>query len=184
MSGEFLKVFLVFLMLIISSCSMLDNLIEVMLYPYKKPKSFEFYNKDFQLSKDDIFKTEIFYYTKGVGVSGEYYDYFKFYSDGMVYHYGGTSILPNEAYQKKYFNITRKRNGVPNYRKASWGYFYLNNDSLKFSIVDYTALSEDKFKYIGVIKNDSLFLDVYEFNHLHEVFYFAHSSIYVYYSSH
>lgn len=180
-SNRILSVTLFFLILVFSSCSMIDNLIEVMLYPYKKPKSFEYYNKNFQLSKDDMIEAENFYYTKRMGASGEYYDYFRFFDDGMVYHFGGTFFSPDEVYQKQYFNIIRKRNGVPTYRKASWGYYSLNDDSLKFSIVDYSALSQHKFKFLGVIKNDSLFLDVYEFNLLDEVFYFSHSSIYVYY---
>ncbi len=169
-------------LLLLSSCNFIDNLIEVALYPYKKPTSFEYYDKNFQLETDSKIKTENFYFTEGEGASGHYYDYLKFYPDGMVYHHGGTSTPPDQAYEKNYINTSRRKNGIPSHRKASFGYYKLSENGLIFTIIDYTALSENKYKYIGTITNDTLNIEVFEHDYFSKKYKYSHSNKYIYFS--
>lgn len=165
-----------------SSCTLAENILEKLLYPYKKPKDFDYFEKDFKLDKNSDLKTENFYFTKGEGVSGEYYEYFKFDSDGTVYYYGGTISTPENCFKENYIDIERKKNGVPKYRKTSWGRYNFYSDSLKLNIVNYTALSSNYKKYLGTISNDTLFFDVYNKDYTSEKYIYSHSDYYIYYS--
>lgn len=131
-------------------------------YPYSEPEDFMFYEKDYQLSKSEDLKTDKFYFTQGVGVSGEYYLYVKFFPDGGVYYSGGTALEPDSVEQYNFLDVERKRNGIPKDRKASWGYYQCKNNKLKMTILDHRALSSINLKYHGIVKRDTLFMKLYE----------------------
>ncbi|MBN2892786.1 MAG: hypothetical protein JXL97_13035 [Bacteroidales bacterium] len=178
---KILSAVLLVIAFVFSSCTVADNLIENVLYPYKKPQSFEYYDKDFKLDKNTQLKTENFYYTKGEGISGHYYEYLKFYPDGTVYYLGGTAIEPDNGFKNGYIDTKRKKNGVPKYRKASWGRYNFYSDTIKLNIVDYTAFSTDYRKYLGKISNDTIYFEVYKKEYTSGKYNYSHSGYFVYF---
>lgn len=174
-------VFLIFI--VFSSCNIANEAIDRALYPPKKPNYFEYYNKEFKFPEKTELKIDDFYITEGVGASGHYYDYLKFFEDGMVYHFGGTGIAPQEMFKKKYMDVIRKKNGAPSYRKDSWGYFKFSGDILIFTMVDYTAFSTDKYKYVGNIERDTLKFAIFHQDYETKEYEYTHTETYVHYST-
>lgn len=150
---------LTFLALLNFSC---NNIMDRIFHPYNEPEDFMFYEKDYKLSESEDLKTNKFYFTQGVGVSGEYYLYLKFFSDGGVYYSGGTSLAPDSIEHFNFLNVERKRNGIPKDRKASWGYYQCRENKLMMTILDQRALSSVNLKYHGIVKEDTLFMKIYE----------------------
>ena len=156
-----------------------NQIMERIFNPPSKSSEFEYYDKNFQLEGTSGLNTESFYYTRGVGVSGAYFAYLKFYPDGALEYFGGTSLSPDSV---DYYNLMKterkKRSGIPKDRKANWGDYTTENDSIKLTFKKHRAMSSIMHKYLGVLNGHSITFKTYSYSALDSGYHYESDEIY------
>lgn len=157
-----------FLLVSGSAC---NQIMDRIFHPHSKTSEFEYYDENFQLADDSDLNTESFYYTQGEGVSGSYYAYLKFHPDGALEYFGGTALNPDSIDYYKFLETERnKRTGLPKDRKANWGYYTTDKDSIKLTFKKHRAMSSIMYKCQGVIDSNSLIFNTYSYSTFDSVY--------------